>query len=489
MRTRVLLAGLLTLSLSLPAYSEDDYDLSTSTPAQAPRKQLSEHRPRKGPAKQLQNIERTIKRTIKKTSPNPKVQKSSPSPMPPNAPDMPKAPQMPPTPTGTERFLGAVAKVMTKSWGPNIFVWLPAISTDPNTGPTMGVLPVLVLADTESHHIRHLLAPSYTYNSLFGQTGTMRYYWYPTDASQLFAVGSLSERTNREIKVRYENPALLDGGMYFRGEVHYNVKGSNRFFGPGPESHPGDESGYTSKEALGKLQVGFNFFHYWRASFGHRLQRTTTDTNIIPNIADMTARFAGTPGLGTQNTSSSEFRLLFDSRDQPITPSKGSSGEIFVEKTSLAGGSDSDYLRYGIEGKRFFLWNNPKHVTLIHGLYEWVNGSHIPFYELASLGGRNSLRGYGDGRFVDRGRVVMNVEHRITMASLSLMGIETNFEVAPFFDLGTVFPVISKVERKNLRPVYGAAFRAAVKPNVVGDVELGVGKEGLAVFVDINYPF
>src|SRR2546421_562512 len=84
-----------------------------------------------------------------------------------------------------------------------------------NTGPTYGLLPVLVLADEENRHIRHLLAPSYTYNSLFGQTGTMRYYWYPTDESQFVTIGSYSQHTNREIKVRYENTSLLDGGMYF----------------------------------------------------------------------------------------------------------------------------------------------------------------------------------------------------------------------------------------------------------------------------------
>jgi len=86
---------------------------------------------------------------------------------------------------------------MTKSWNGNIFVWLPAISTDPNGGPTYGVLPVLVLSDPETHHIRQLLAPSYTYNKLFGQTGTMRYYWYPSESSQYVTIGSFSQHTNR----------------------------------------------------------------------------------------------------------------------------------------------------------------------------------------------------------------------------------------------------------------------------------------------------
>jgi hypothetical protein len=90
---------------------------------------------------------------------------------------------------------------------------------------------------------------------------------------------------------------------------------------------------------------------------------------------------------------------------------------------------------------------------------------------------------------VDRGNVVFNIEHRYIFSSLKLMGIQTNFKITPFFDLGTVFPTLPDIERKNFRPVYGTAFRAAVKPNVVGDVEIGYGKEGAAVFVDINYPY
>jgi hypothetical protein len=481
--------GTTSYSTVISTEPQEEYTVGPSTPTPRVLRQMRQNRPRNAPIRQLKAVQRKIRRVIKKTAPNPNVQAPSAYPMPANAPVMPIGPQMPPRPTAGERFLGAVAKVMTKTWGPNIFVWLPAISTDPNAGPTGGVLPVMVLADSESRHIRHLLAPSYTYNPLFGQTGTMRYYWYPTDASQFVTIGSYSEHTNREIKVRYENTSLLDGTMYLRTEASHNVDGSRRFFGIGPQTHEGDETGYTARDTVAHVAAGVNFFHSWRATFGERFRRMTADTNIVPNITDLAVRFPSLTGIGTQNTVASEFRLLWDTRDLPITPSRGSSGELFVEKTSVAMGSDADYIRYGLEGKRFFLWNNPRHVTVIHGLYEWANGPNIPFYELPQLGGRETLRGYGEGRLADKGRIVMNVEHRITFASLALMGIHTNFEVAPFFDIGSVFPTLPQVARKNFRPVYGGAFRAAVKPNVVGDVEVGVGKEGAAVFVDIDYPF
>jgi|GEM_PF-657689 len=442
---------------------------------------------------QLSNMPRTIEKGIRSTSPNPHVQQSRVNPMPAHAPAMPEGPKQEErqTPTDADRFFNRAAKIMTKSWKGNIFVWLPAISTDPNSGPTLGILPVLVLSDSTTHHIEHLLAPSYTYNDLFGQTGTMRYYYYPTDASQLYVNGSISQHTNRELKIRYENPALDDGIYYLRTEAYYSVDGSEHFYGLGPTSHNGqDESGFVSKDGTARAAVGINFFNYWRAAFGTRFRRYDTEQNIIPHTSDAATRFPNTPGFGTNNTVTNEFRLLWDTRDTPITPSRGASGEFFLEKTSQAMGSDADYVLYGGEAKKLFLWkNHPNQITVVHSRYEWANGPFIPFYESPSLGGRESLRAFGDRRFVDRGSVVFNIEQRYIFSSLKLMGIETNFEASPFFDIGSVFPTLPKIERRYFQPAYGVAFRAAVKPNVVGDVEVGYGTEGAAVFVDINYPY
>ena len=427
---------------------------------------------------------------LKRSHPNPRVQGgSSPQPLPAQSPPMPPSPQTTPPKTGSDRFLNGAAKIMTKSWGQNLFVWLPAISTDPNTGPTVGLMPVLVIADTVSHHIRQLLAPSYTYNPLFGQTVTGRYYFYPSEASQLYTAASFSQHTNRELKIRYEDTSAEEGVLYLRGEGYYNVDGSARFYGIGPQSHKGDETGYTAKDSVGHATVGINFLKAWRATLGLQVMRFGVGPNIIPDTTDLNDRFSSVPGNGTNNTITNDFHLLWDTRDSPITPTYGSTAELSIEKTDLGLGSNANYFRYGIEGRHLFPWADTRQTTVIHGLFDQANGPNIPFYDLATLGGRTTLRGFGDDRFEDRGRMVLNIEHRYTFASLGLMGIQTNFEVAPFFDLGTVFPAAEDVQRKNFQPVYGAAFRAAVKPNVVGDVEIGIGREGPAVFVDINYPY
>jgi outer membrane protein assembly factor BamA len=209
---------------------------------------------------------------------------------------------------------------------------------------------------------------------------------------------------------------------------------------------------------------------------------------VVPDIAELNTRFPALANQSQQTTWVQEVHLLWDTRDYPVTPSKGQSGEIFFEKTARGWGSDSNFIRYGLEGKQFFPWKNGN-VTAIRGLYNWVNGPHIPFYELETLGGRETLRGYGEGRFNDKGRMLLNIEHRVKLTSIALMGVQTRFEVGPFFDLGTVFPNWTAIRRRDFRPVYGGSFRAAVKPNVVGSVDVGVGKEGPGVYVGINYPF
>ena len=440
----------------------------------------------------LRQMHQRLNKVMKHMSPNPNVAAPHVDVLPANnSPELrPSAVAISTPPAmGTERFLRAAAKVMTRSWGDKMFVWLPAISTDPNAGPTYGIMPVLVMADQNSHRIRQLLAPSYTYNEIFGQTGTARYYLYPTASSQLYANASYSQHVNRELKLRYVNPALDDGIFYIRGEAYYSADASNRFYGLGPASREGDQTGYVSRTDAGDAAFGFNFGGSWRTTVGLRVRHLATDTNVVPDIGDLAQRFPNVPGIGSENTVAGQFRLLWDTRDSPVTPSKGSSGEFFAENTSGDLGSDADFVRYGFEGKRLFPWSNPKETTVVRGLYEWVNGPNIPFYELSSVGGRDTLRGFGDGRFLDRGRLAFNAEQRHVLTSFPVMGVQTNFEVAAFFDLGTVFPTLPQMEYKYLYPVLGGAFRAAVKPNVVGDVEVGVGREGPAVFVDINYPF
>ncbi len=113
-----------------------------------------------------------------------------------------------------------------------------------------------------------------------------------------------------------------------------------------------------------------------------------------------------------------------------------------------------------------------------------------PFYRWPSLGGHNSYRGAGDGRWVDRNLLALTLEQRIEMFRLHHFGVVSHWEVAPFLDVGKVFPTIGKFNFKDFHPAGGVAFRALVRPQVVGHVEVGFGSGGNnAVFMGLDYPF
>jgi hypothetical protein len=147
-----------------------------------------------------------------------------------------------------------------------------------------------------------------------------------------------------------------------------------------------------------------------------------------------------------------------------------------------------DFQRYGVDARLLKPYGDGKRMVALQAKFDQTMGN-APFWFQSGLGGKQSLRAYGEGRFIDRGVLVFNFEHRINMYSVQLAGVETIFEMAPFAGVGTVFHGPERMAAKYFRPVYGMGFRAVAKPQVVGCVDLGYGQEGMAAFVDINYAF
>ena len=64
-----------------------------------------------------------------------------------------------------------------------------------------------------------------------------------------------------------------------------------------------------------------------------------------------------------------------------------------------------------------------------------------------------------------------------------------DWEVAPFIDFGSVMKSIGQAKDKNFEFNPGLGLRAVVRPNILGRIDVGFGKDGPAVFVGLGYPF
>ncbi len=127
-------------------------------------------------------------------------------------------------------------------------------------------------------------------------------------------------------------------------------------------------------------------------------------------------------------------------------------------------------------------------MTVVRGSVLLTTGSAVPFYEKASLGGDETLRNFGNGRFVDDHYYLLSIEERIRLVRFRLFGILADWEVAPFVDVGRVFGKFHRLlDELQVNPGFG--IRALVRPNVVGRFDAGFGPEGMTLFVGLDYPF
>ncbi len=401
--------------------------------------------------------------------------------------DFPKAVQHAPEKEETP----LVVRWMIKPLKRGMFIRLPIMDTDPNRGITVGIMPIWVLQGEKDDRIQQIHAPSLTYNKNFSLIPTYRYYFYPQEDATFIARASYS-KYEREALGQYEDGSIAGTDLDIFLRLQYNVDAGQRFFGFGPDSAKNGEANYREEYTQYKLGIGTPFSHGspWRARFSKHYQAGRITEGILPNLPDFATTYPGQTSRRYQQTNENRFSLDYDTRDHGVTTNRGTFIQTFAEYAIKGYESQYDYSRYGLDARWFKPWESDKDkVFAIQAKFEQQLGPAAPFWTQSRLGGKYSLRAYGDGRYIDRGMATVNVEQRFKLAEAKTAGVTTEFQLAPFIGLGEVFDNPNRVAARYARPVVGAAIRAVAKPQVVGSVDFGVGQEGLSVFMDINYSF
>lgn len=373
-----------------------------------------------------------------------------------------------------------------------MLVRLPVIDTDPNRGVTVGVMPIWVLKERGGgDRIRSIHAPSLTYNGIVGVTPTYRYYLYPDDKSDYEFRTSWSSIEEKELVGEFEDSDFLNKNILVHGKLQYNVDASGRFFGTGPDAPKSAESNFTRKTFQYDWRVGLPVFKDsgLKFNFGHHLAGERIAAGPIESLPDIGTRFPGEVGERFHQDGELQLFVDYDSRDDSITTTKGGYAKILVENSQEAWGSEFAFQRYQLDLRRFEKrGRDGRFVTAGRFLFEHLVGN-VPFYLKPSLGGKERHRAYGDGRYIDHALMTASLEERVTVHKIPLAGVTTEFEVAPYFELGTVAGAPRRFAGRYARPVLGTAFRAIARPQVVGSIDVGAGREGPSVFMDINYSF
>jgi outer membrane protein assembly factor BamA len=384
-------------------------------------------------------------------------------------------------------LLGVLLMELACAFADKTLVPLPIFTTDPNERQTYGAL--LAIIDAQEGAFRSLLVPTLTYNSLLGAAGSVHYERYFAHDIKFDTDLAQSTRNQAFYRLRYANPILFDARYLFQGFGLYENDRTARFFGIGANSLESNETNYTLRQGGGELKFGQRLLPELIASLTERLRSVTIRRGAVDSLPFLQDVFTDVPGEDGSFVWAHRLALTYDTRNSHITPTKGSFGQVFVEVADEAIGSKASFVRYGLEGRWLWPHLGERLVFAVRGLLDHVDGSNIPFFELSELGGDETLRGFGENRFLDEGRVLVNAEERFKVFQINYGNVRTDIELAVFTDVGRVFHTFSDLGSGKIQAVVGGGIRFLAASQIVAKIDVGLGSEGVAVFTGLDYPF
>ena len=376
------------------------------------------------------------------------------------------------------------------------FLPIPEIGVDPNSGTTLGILPVWLHTNSDDQ-ITRIIAPDVFYNPYFGYGVHARIFEYPSQDEIWSLVAGIEQRVQRGVDGEFETGLLREQLWSLNTSVIYDRSGTPRFYGVGNQSPAIAETDYTEQQELVQWQIGLNFNRAWQLQYSPLIRSVDVLPGTLAGIASLQTHFAHVLGEGTTNEVRQRISLIYDTRDSLFIPTRGI---MLVEYGGIASRqgvfNDSLYTEAGFDGRGY--WRVlPNTILAAHMAVRYLPETHdLPFWALSGIGGGEGeiggeqiLRGFGAGRFYDRDSFATNIEMRNRVTTFNTFSTQLDLEITPFVDLARVFPRPSTNPLTQLHTVGGIGFRGVTRPSVVGRVDIGYGSEGLAVFTGLNYPF
>ena len=334
-------------------------------------------------------------------------------------------------------LLGILLMGLPCAFADKTFVPLPIFTTDPNERQTYGAL--LAIIDAREGAFHSLLVPYATYNPLLGVAGSVHYERFFDHNTKFDTDVSQSTRNQAFYRLRYVDPNLRGPRYRFEGFALYENDRTARFYGIGANSLESNETNYTLRQGGGEVTFGRRLMPELTASLTERLRSVTIRRGAVDSLPFLQDVFTDIPGEDGSFVWAHRLALTYDTRNSLVMPTQGCFGQVFVEVADKAIGSKASFVRYGLEGRWLWPHLGERLVLAVRGLLDRVDGPNIPFFELSELGGDETLRGFGENRFLDEGRALVTAEERIKVFQINYGNVRTDIELAVFADVGRVF--------------------------------------------------
>ncbi|MDT8437162.1 MAG: BamA/TamA family outer membrane protein, partial [Gemmatimonadota bacterium] len=287
--------------------------------------------------------------------------------------------------------------------------------------------------------------------------------------------------------------ALGDSARGVRGGYVWRRDAEDQFWGLGSDSPEEAGSDFLRDvQELGAaawVRPGSDL----RLGLGVAFEDSRIDRGFDGGEPDLQDTFADDPpfGVGIRG----KFVRLDASAIGDFTRRRGlqTSGSWLRLGTSLfrgVDGTDSDFHRFEGEARQYVPVSPGQALALRAHLEvnELTDGTDIPFYQLARLGGaRSGPRGFEGGRFRDRTGIVLSAEWRYGIWE-DYSG-RSGLEGFLFWDEGGVSRTLGSFSTGDLRSSYGVGIRLVGEEGPVGQFYVGFSSEDTQVRFQVGVTF
>lgn len=309
--------------------------------------------------------------------------------------------------------------------------------------------------------------------------------------------GFYSENSQRLVRLTVATPPLLDDRLMILFRGAYVKDPERRFWGLGNNDQGPDPASVNGIEDIRAgltfawrpfERLSFNLESGWRRvniNAGHGLDDLPNTQDAFPNLT----------GIEGGDVSPLALSLVWTSRDDIFNPTEGWRLILKALHTNRDLGSDFEFTQFiGDLGFVYSFFDDDWLTLAARANGEQILGpdSAVPYWELAELGGDDTLRGFFPGRFLGTGRVVVNAELRFPLFDFDFFDLwRVRIGGVAFGDTGRVFISEQAIrdeegdsarsEVNRYRWDYGGGLRISLSEALVARIDVGFSEEETAL--------
>lgn len=281
-------------------------------------------------------------------------------------------------------------------------------------------------------------------------------------------------------------PLTHDDGLYVKPEFEFQRRPQEDFFGLGPRSSQDDRSNFSLRQTKAGVTLGARLGKRVRIGLPVGFSTSHVSRGTDNRFPDLQARFANSiiPGAqtGADLVSVGTF-LEWDFRNNPGNPTAGGHWRLDAAHYRPSGVEDFRFMRYALDAVHYVPLDD-EHVVAVRVLGSFndeAGGADVPFFLKATLGGKETMRGFREFRFYDDNALLVSLEYRWRIWAFA--------DAVLFIDEGQVAPEPRDFSLRGFKSSQGVGLRFKSDQAQILRMDIGRSREGRRLYLSFASRF